>query len=179
MNMRIAVLPLLVACCLFVGCADLEQKNPPVSSKPTVSKPAPSESVIGHNRFVPIAPMNSSGARPMIVPWHGFFALDTKTGVLCKTVSHEFPNDAWANQLPLCVGLISAADRPNDKHIESELEKDLDKDLDKMFEPYKWVVEYARKYNITEEQAEKELKDAANAARRGKAQIKTNNDSNK
>jgi hypothetical protein len=133
---------------LFVGCTDLEQKNPPVSSRPTVSKPTPPEAVIEHNRFVPIAPTNVGGPMPMIVPWHGFFALDTKTGVLCKTTSHEFPKDEWANQLPLCVGLISSADRPNDKHIESELEKELDERLDKILGPPKTAEEYIKRHEL-------------------------------
>ena len=42
----------------------------------------------------------------MRVPWHGFFALDTKTGTLCRTTNREFPSDsAWVNDLILCAAL--------------------------------------------------------------------------
>jgi hypothetical protein len=39
------------------------------------------------------------------VPWHGYFALDTKTGTLCVTLEFkDFPKGVseWANGVPKC-----------------------------------------------------------------------------
>jgi hypothetical protein len=141
---------LLFALCLLLvfglgGCDELTQTQDPSQNtkKPELSEPAAQN---GSRRFVPIAPTSGSNP-PTIVPWHGFFALDTKTGMLCKTASHDFPNkDEWANQLPLCVGLISASDRPNDSQIKSQLEKEVDKELDKAFGPPKTAEEFIKKH---------------------------------
>lgn len=56
-------------------------------------------------RFVPITwgPANLTG-----VPWSGAFALDTKTGQLCKTYSWEIlgrKQDDLLNSLPECLSL--------------------------------------------------------------------------
>lgn len=50
-------------------------------------------------RFLPLQPDHSATSGP----WYGFFALDTKTGVLCKTVNVEYPY-AGTNMkdIPLC-----------------------------------------------------------------------------
>jgi hypothetical protein len=59
-----------------------------------------------YQRFVPInyAPANLSG-----VPWSGAFALDTKTGNLCRTYDWEYGNPTnILNQLPLCNALFHA-----------------------------------------------------------------------
>jgi hypothetical protein len=43
------------------------------------------------------------------IPWHGFFALDTKTGTLCRTmVDKEFPKGSWANDIPACNQVLVA-----------------------------------------------------------------------
>ena len=55
-----------------------------------------------YQRFVPIP---ADGFFVEGVPWHGFFALDTKTGTLCVTLQTKaFPKDVseWANGVPKC-----------------------------------------------------------------------------
>jgi hypothetical protein len=46
------------------------------------------------------------------VPWHGFFALDTKTGVLCTTVSYNIlpkgSADDLAHSLLSCSNILRA-----------------------------------------------------------------------
>jgi len=91
-------------CLLFAlsGCDELLQKQD--TKKPEPSPVLPT----AYQRFVPIVPA-PSGYAPMRVPWHGFFALDTKTGTLCRTVDRAFPSDsAWANELALCTTLTIA-----------------------------------------------------------------------
>jgi len=58
--------------------------SPPAQSTPQPQKPPPSQ------RFVPVQrqPENVQG-----VPWSGFFALDTKTGQLCRTYETPKPTD--------------------------------------------------------------------------------------
>ena len=56
-----------------------------------------------HQRFLPIAPQNGMLQG---VPWHGFFALDTTTGQLCRTVDRTFSGQSeWANDVHLCADL--------------------------------------------------------------------------
>ena len=57
-----------------------------------------------YQRFVPIAPevVMTEG-----VPWHGFFALDTKTGTLCRTMIKDFGPGQWANDVPICSQLLA------------------------------------------------------------------------
>jgi hypothetical protein len=53
-------------------------------------------------RFVPIP---ADTVMTEGVPWHGFFALDTKTGTLCVTLEFkDFPKGVseWANGIPKC-----------------------------------------------------------------------------
>lgn len=59
-----------------------------------------------YQRFVPIAPevVMTEG-----VPWHGFFALDTRTGTLCSTMKGRVfkgPPE-WANDVPSCSQLLA------------------------------------------------------------------------
>lgn len=78
------ILPLAVAL-MLPGC---ESARPPAN--------------LPYQRFVPIPP--DSGMREG-VPWHGYFALDTKTGTLCITLEFkDFPkgNSDWANGVPKC-----------------------------------------------------------------------------
>jgi hypothetical protein len=44
------------------------------------------------------------------VPWHGYFALDTKTGTLCSTIKgRAFKGPAeWANDVPSCEQVLTA-----------------------------------------------------------------------
>jgi hypothetical protein len=75
------------------GCDAQNQAAPP----PTQSKPIP------YQRFVPISPQSGMVSG---VPWHVFFALDTKTGNLCLTGNRQFSSGAeWVNDLPMCSGL--------------------------------------------------------------------------
>lgn len=61
------ILSIAIASLFLAGC---EARNP--AAKP----------VSQCQRFVPISPHNPSMTG---VPWHGYFALDTKTGQLCHT----------------------------------------------------------------------------------------------
>src|SRR5258708_38582008 len=61
-----------------------------------------------YQRFVPIQAQSlmSEG-----IPWHGFFALDTRTGTLCKTIINKvFPKGPaeWANDIPACAQVLTA-----------------------------------------------------------------------
>lgn len=55
-----------------------------------------------YQRFVPIP---AEAVMTEGVPWHGYFALDTKTGTLCVTLEvKDFPKGVseWANGVPKC-----------------------------------------------------------------------------
>lgn len=83
--MRVKWLISLVYIAALAGCE---------TSKPTAKE--------HYQRFVPIP---AEAVMSEGIPWHGFFALDTKTGTLCVTLeSKEFakgPSD-WANGVPKC-----------------------------------------------------------------------------
>jgi hypothetical protein len=71
------------------------------SSQPLPAKPQ-------YQRFVPIP---TDGFFSEGIPWHGYFALDTKTGTLCRTIkSMVFPKGAagWANDVPSCNDILAA-----------------------------------------------------------------------
>jgi hypothetical protein len=53
-------------------------------------------------RFVPIGPPEPDR---MGIPWHGYFALDTETGQLCRTADWQL-QDAWRT-LPTCLSLAA------------------------------------------------------------------------
>jgi hypothetical protein len=78
---------------LILACLTLTQQT---SAVPEVGKTC--------QRFVPVglAENDRSG-----VPWHGFFALDTQTGQLCKTTSHSFDKPEY-ERLPSCYSLASS-----------------------------------------------------------------------
>ncbi len=82
----------LVSLALFLGsCSQAER--PANESRPQ----QPQQFV---QRFVHIP----REANPLGIPWSGAFALDTKTGLLCKTYSLD--NETWA-QLPGCLDLYT------------------------------------------------------------------------
>jgi len=63
----------------------------------------------GCQRFTPIAPESVSNQG---LPWHGFFALDTKTGELCTTVGYDLlpkgQADDFAHSLLSCSNILKA-----------------------------------------------------------------------
>jgi hypothetical protein len=72
----------------LLGCSPAQPQNQPP--------------MLPYQRFVPIAPESVMAEG---IPWHGFFALDTKTGTLCVTLeTKDFPKGAaeWANNVPKC-----------------------------------------------------------------------------
>jgi hypothetical protein len=74
------------------------------SLQPQSQPPAPQP----YQRFVPIAPESVMAEG---IPWHGFFALDTKTGSLCRTVMLKtFPKGPsdWANDILSCYDVLQA-----------------------------------------------------------------------
>ena len=62
-----------------------------------------------YQRFVPVL---AEAVMTEGVPWHGFFALDTKTGELCTTVSYDIlPKgraDDLAHSLLSCSNILRA-----------------------------------------------------------------------
>ena len=62
-----------------------------------------------YQRFVSIA---TDGFFIEGIPWHGYFALDTKTGTLCRTIKFKvFPKGSpieWANDVPSCNDILAA-----------------------------------------------------------------------
>lgn len=80
----LAVLALAV---ILTGCDSSQPQSTTPPAKPH------------YQRFVPI-PADAFFTQG--IPWHGYFALDTKTGTLCKTIA--FPKDMpqWTNDIPSC-----------------------------------------------------------------------------
>ena len=84
----------LAAIVVLAGCDQLEPQNQPAAKA-------------HYQRFLPIQPENvmTSG-----VPWHGYFALDTKTGTLCATMKDrgfgKGPSE-WANDVPNCAQVLA------------------------------------------------------------------------
>ncbi len=76
---------------------------------PDSNKPTPQPPTVPNQRFVPIGPPTGVVVG---VPWHGHFALDTKTGQLCRTWDWELkdakgkPQEPWS-ELPTCMYLFS------------------------------------------------------------------------
>jgi hypothetical protein len=85
---------------LAVGLLVLLQANG-CDNAPT--KPTVPEKPAAYQRFVPIPrqPENLQG-----VPWSGAFALDTKTGQLCKTYDWESTSNLQG--LPLCTVVLAS-----------------------------------------------------------------------
>lgn len=86
-------------CALVLTGCDASQ---PQSTTPPARHP--------YQRFVPIQPEATFREG---VPWHGYFALDTKTGTLCSTMKGRAFSGAsdWANDVPSCKQLL--ADNPD------------------------------------------------------------------
>ena len=81
---------------VLTGC---DSSQPQPQSTPPPAKPH-------YQRFVPIP---AGGFFIQGVPWHGFFALDTKTGTLCKTMKQDFSGSGqWANDVPSCSQVLAA-----------------------------------------------------------------------
>jgi hypothetical protein len=73
------------------------------STQPQPERPAAKPP---YQRFVPVQ------ALPYVVegvPWHGYFALDTKTGTLCSTVKDRAFKGVseWANDVPPCSQVLA------------------------------------------------------------------------
>jgi len=86
---------LSVIVAVLAGCDSSQPQNQPAAKQ-------------RYQRFVPIQAesLMSEG-----IPWHGFFALDTRTGTLCRTVIYkDFPKgpSAWANDIPACAQVLAA-----------------------------------------------------------------------
>jgi hypothetical protein len=76
---------LLVEVSVLTGCS--QKKDPP-----------------HYQRFLPITnPDTFGGPAREVIPWHGFFALDTKTGQLCRTTAYGLQS---FQGLPECVVLL-------------------------------------------------------------------------
>lgn len=72
---------------LILACFVFTERT---SAVPDASKP--------FQRFVPIGAAENDRQG---IPWHGFFALDTQTGQLCKTTTHSFDKPEY-DSLPSC-----------------------------------------------------------------------------
>lgn len=82
---------------LAVGCL-VSDHNSSNAAEP-IKNPA--------QRFVPV---NADRADML---WSGFFALDTETGQLCRTIAEfQFDSKNAFNRLPSCVSLSQAASAP-------------------------------------------------------------------
>jgi hypothetical protein len=95
-----------ITICL-VAALMLQQPNGCDQSK--TAAPAPPPKPPPYQRFLPIP---GQGFFMAGVPWNGYFALDTKTGILCLTVADFIPKD-FPNT-PTCLKLMSEwPDTPN------------------------------------------------------------------
>jgi len=94
MSARLIFILMLIA--MLAGCYSPQPQNQP---------PPPTQ----YQRFLPIAAENSPTEG---VTWHGFFALDTKTGELCTTVRYNvLPKgraDDLAHSLLNCSNILQA-----------------------------------------------------------------------
>jgi hypothetical protein len=92
----LSIVTLLVT--VLTACDSFQSQQPqPQNQLPT--KPH-------YQRFVPIS---QEGVMMEGVPWHGYFALDTKTGTLCRTIiNKQFPQGSWANDIPACAQALTA-----------------------------------------------------------------------
>jgi len=97
---------------LTAGCAAPSQQTPVATEDAAVNaliqKHKNEDSKKSCQRFVLIGPPESNRTG---IPWHGFFALDTETGQLCRTSPHEL--NAEYQRLPTCVSLSQATSAPN------------------------------------------------------------------
>lgn len=88
----------LLCATVLTGCGSLKPQNTTPPAKPH------------YQRFVPIP---ADGFFTEGVPWHGYFALDTKTGSLCVTLTSAIKTfkgpSEWANDVPNCSRLLADA----------------------------------------------------------------------
>jgi hypothetical protein len=89
-------LAVLVFAVILTGCDSSQPQSTTPPAKPH------------YQRFIPIqaVPYVMEG-----VPWHGYFALDTKTGTLCTTVKNRVFRKGpaeWANDVPSCNDILAA-----------------------------------------------------------------------
>jgi hypothetical protein len=91
MNSPTVCLALAIAI-ILTGCDSSQPQSTAPPAKPH------------YQRFMPIP---ADGFFTQGIPWHGYFALDTKTGMLCKTI--VFPKDMpqWTNDVPSCSGIAA------------------------------------------------------------------------
>src|SRR5580704_1952136 len=89
MNMQRILALLCVA--VLTGCGSFQHQNTARLAKRH------------YQRFVPVP---ADGFFTEGVPWHGYFALDTKTGSLCITLTSAIKTfkgpSEWANDVPNC-----------------------------------------------------------------------------
>lgn len=111
--MRFLAVVLAIVTGTFMGCDNAQspsgsKENPIKVTQEEVDKAKAEDDALRRlaaerQRFVPIAPQNGMVQG---VPWHGFFALDTTTGLLCRTVDRTFSGPSqWANDVHLCTDL--------------------------------------------------------------------------
>jgi hypothetical protein len=96
----------LLTCLALVvqGCDDVQKTTDP-------QQPVTTPMLAQSQRFAPIQP---NATQIVGLPWHGFFALDTHTGQLCRTTDVTFPTlkaDSPMNAAPLCIDLYNAKDK--------------------------------------------------------------------
>jgi hypothetical protein len=92
------ILAVLLLSASLPGCPDHKPQQQ--------DKPAATPSRVPYQRFMPIAPLPYESAL-----WHGAFALDTKTGQLCKTISWQITGTTdlvqSLNQIKTCLELYT------------------------------------------------------------------------
>jgi len=95
MNLLVGIMTLIVVAVLMQAVA-----TPAPAQSPRPATAQPTHDPAGYQRFIPMPrqPENVTG-----VPWSGAFALDTKTGQLCRTYDGGV-DEKW-NGLALCVEL--------------------------------------------------------------------------
>jgi hypothetical protein len=84
----------------------LQQPNGCEQAKQPVAPDKPHQ--VAYQRFVPV-PAEQFARQG--VPWHGYFALDTRTGTLCRTIPFERLGGPaeWANNVPDCQAVLRAS----------------------------------------------------------------------
>jgi hypothetical protein len=94
LNTCLAVVAITIT---MTGCDSVQPQGTAPPAKPQ------------YQRFVPI-PTGSFFIAG--IPWHGYFALDTKTGTLCRTIKFKvFPKGSpieWANDVPSCNDILAS-----------------------------------------------------------------------
>jgi hypothetical protein len=100
MNFR-QTLAVLAIAVILTGCDSSQPQSTTPPAKPH------------YQRFVPVP---ADGFFVEGIPWHGYFALDTKTGTLCSTIKDRLMTrklnfagaSEWANGVPSCEVILGA-----------------------------------------------------------------------